>query len=115
MERGQALFSYDALAILASEAPLPKRISVLIEVRDMPFAMGVALIVTRGAVVADQVNNLMAIGPGMLCRWPGLDPFILGRDFMTGRALGLDQPVLLAPQSPYFRHPQSSSPSKTPD
>lgn len=47
MERRQALFSYDALAILAGETPLSKRISVLIEVRDMLFAMGVALIVTR--------------------------------------------------------------------
>ena len=86
MEQEQALFSYDALAILAGEAPFPKRVSIFVEIRNMTFSMGVALIVTRGAVVADQAGDLMPVRPGMLCRRPGLNPFILGRDFMTGTA-----------------------------
>ena len=51
----------------------------------MSYAVGVTLIVPGRAVVTDQPDNFLAIGPGMLCRRPGLDPFVLWRNFMPCR------------------------------
>lgn len=88
---------------------------IVVKVADMALAMGIAAAVGGRAVIADELDNLTALSPYSL-RWPPLfNPLILGLYFPFLTALGLDRPVLLAPQSPYFRHSRSYSPSKTPD
>jgi hypothetical protein len=71
--------------------------------------------VGRRRIVTDEPNNLLPAGPGGLGRLPLLEERVLGSDLPFEGALGLVRPVLLAPQSPYFRHSRSFSPSKTPD
>jgi len=52
----------------------------------MAFTVRVTLIIAGRAIIAYKPDNLASALPGVLRRWPSLDPFILGRDFMTRAA-----------------------------
>ena len=102
-------------AAIARPVPFAQRIAALEQRIVQPGSMGMTPGIGGRRVVADQPLDLLPIRPCGASRCPLLQESVLRRHLPFETALGLHRPVLLAPQSPHFRHPQSSSPSKTPD
>ena len=96
---GQSLGRDPSRAIVAGPAPFAQGISECVALIDMAFPVGVAAIVGRRAIITDELGDLIAARPCLLGWQPLFGPSILGLDLPFLGALGLDRPVLLAPQS----------------